>query len=1021
MQKNYSIKWPAAIVTILIISVLFLIGLYRINIDTDIISSLPQNDPVLDDGRYILKHHPAQDRIVIDVSHESDDMDALVETGLIIEKQLKESGIFKDIGMNEFQSIFPGMLNHVITNMHVLFSEYELKTKVAPLLSSENISKSIKDDYNIMTGLEGIGQSEFIIRDPLGLKNIILAKLSQFTAKGTQIYRGQLFSSDGRHLLLIANPEGSASDTELSKKISGLINDIESKINNNNKNKHFTLTPVGAYRAALDNEVSARNDAKKAVTLATIGIALLLLFAFPRPLMGLLALLPAVFGTMTALFVYSMINDSVSILAIGFGGALISITVDHGIAYMLFLDQPQETYGRNASKEVWTVGLLATLTTICAFLFLYISSFKILIQIGQFAALGILFSFLFIHLIFPRIFLKMPPAKNKKLPLHSLINYLSSYCGKFKLIAACIIAIVMLFYAKIEFRADLSSMNSVSEKTLKAEELISETWGDIFSNIYLMTEAGTIKELQNKADVLTEKLLDEVKNDQLQSAFTPSMIFPGAGLAKRNLYAWFDFWNESRISKTESLIRKAAVNTGFTSDAFNPFLDIIRSKKTAEYTISENYFPIFGISFNPESSTYKLFSTMTPGSKYSAEKFYQKFSALGITHIFDPVYFSKKLGTILTDTFIKMAVIIGISVIVLLFLFFASIRLTIISILPIAFAFICSLGTFSLLGHSLDIPAIMLSIIIIGMGIDYSLLIVRSYQRYIDENNPSVKFIRVAVFLSAISSLIGFSVLIFSDHIVMKSVGITGTTGIGFSFLGAFLILPALLKIFFKPVSFKNGNYKPGSGKHTSAVLKHFRYVEAYPRLFARFKLMFDPMFPVLSEFIDSPKTIIDIGCGYGVQSVWLCELYPELNIIGFEPDKERARIASHVLGSRGEIHTEKAEDITGIKRRSDVVLILDVIHYINDEELIKTLKIIRDNLLDKGKLIIRVTIPSEKLVPWERWIENTRLKLTNTTAWFRSPDKLKKIINNAGFKITTMNETAAKREETWIVAVKNK
>ena len=216
--------------------------------------------------------------------------------------------------------------------------------------------------------------------------------------------------------------------------------------------------------------------------------------------------MPAVFGTMIALFVYSIINNSISILAIGFGGALISITVDHGIAYLLFLDQPQKTYGKDASREVWSVGLLATLTTVCAFSFLYISGFSILIQIGQFAALGILFSFLFIHMIFPQIFLNMPPAKKKKLPLRNLVNLISAKKGKYKILAALGLALIMLFFAEIKFHVDISSMNTVSNETLKAEKLVSEVWGDIFSKVYLMSEGKDIKELQAIADTLAKLL-----------------------------------------------------------------------------------------------------------------------------------------------------------------------------------------------------------------------------------------------------------------------------------------------------------------------------------------------------------------------------------------------------------------------------------------------------------------------------------------------------------------------------------
>jgi predicted exporter len=70
--------------------------------------------------------------------------------------------------------------------------------------------------------------------------------------------------------------------------------------------RQITVTPVGGFRAALDNEEIIRHDVQLALGFTTAGIALLLLFAFPRPLLGLLSLMPPLAGAATALFVYSL-------------------------------------------------------------------------------------------------------------------------------------------------------------------------------------------------------------------------------------------------------------------------------------------------------------------------------------------------------------------------------------------------------------------------------------------------------------------------------------------------------------------------------------------------------------------------------------------------------------------------------------------------------------------------------------------------------------------------------------------
>ena len=82
------------------------------------------------------------------------------------------------------------------------------------------------------------------------------------------------------------------------------------------------------------------------------------------------------------------------------------------------------------------------------------------------------------------------------------------------------------------------------------------------------------------------------------------------------------------------------------------------------------------------------------------------------------------------------------------------------------------------------------------------------------------------------------------------------------------------------------------------------------------------------------PRLLIDIGCGWGVPAAWLLELYPRARVFGLEPDEQRVLIARRVLGDRGSVHTGRAPDLPDIWGHSDHVLILDMLHYLDDEEL---------------------------------------------------------------------------------------
>jgi predicted exporter/trans-aconitate methyltransferase len=1019
MNSN-SFNWRRIIITLVVVTALFTVGLSRLDIEADIVSFLPKGDSVISDALYIFKNHPIQDQLIIDVSLQEENLDLLVECGRRVEQSLRKSKLFKKVGLQDFQSLIPDLAFHILNHLPLLFSTEDLQNQVEPSLDPQKVRNKISDTLLSLFNLEGIGQAEFISKDPLGFKDIIMARLVHLApTQSAEIYKGQIISKDGRHLLVIADSAVSSTDTAFARQAAALIDTIAADLEQRYaKSGHtVTLTPMGAYRVALDNELIVRKDVRNAILFATIGIVLLLIFTFPRPYLGLLSLLPAIAGAMTAFFVFSLIHDSVSLMVLGFGGAIISISVDHGIAYLLFLDRPYRTYGKDASKEVRAVGLVAALTTIGAFAALNFSGFPILEQLGQFSALGISFSFIFVHTVFPKIFPEMPAARSRRMPLQNSVNKLAG-AGKKGALAALIFAVVMLFFAKPDFNVSLSSMNTVSTETKIAEDMVSAVWGMVFNKIYLMTEGKTLNELQLKGDRLVDMMVNERRSGWLSSGFVSSMVFPGKERQQQNFAAWKKFWNRHRVTALEKSIKEASLKLGFTVDAFKPFFEMLNTNSYDPETmaIPEKFFGLMGIIADPEKKTWLQVSSLTTEKAYSAEAFYAKYGTLG--KLFDPNFFSQKLGKLLFATFTKMLVIIGLSVTILLFLYFVDLSLTIISLLPVLFALISTLATLNLIGHPLDIPGLMLAIIVVGMGIDYSLFFVRSYQRYGDAAHPYFGLIRMTVFLAGASTIIGFGVLCSAQHSLLRSAGITSLFGIGYSLVGAFFILPPLLKHRLR--TRKEDDRQSGSIR--DRVLRRYRNLEAYPRLFARFKMHFDPMFTELPPFLDSLndiQTILDIGCGYGVQTAWLLERFPGAKVVGIDPDAGRVRVAARVAGWRASIKPGSAPDIPAVSLPADLVIMLDMVHYLNDEALRLTFKNLYDRLKSGRQLIIRASIPPTRQTPWVWWLENFKLRINQTPSYYRSAETLQTMLVETDFIVDQTKPSGANGELVWFIVTK--
>ncbi|MEE4134968.1 MAG: MMPL family transporter, partial [Desulforhopalus sp.] len=623
----------------LAIGLLGFFGFSRLQINTDVLASLPIKEQVIFDAREIFTNHPIHDQIAVDLMIDADAPDILVESAAFLQKKMAASGLFDPSAKTAVGTLLPQLSLQVVNDLPLLFTGEELEREVAPRVQSQAVRQRLGDLVEGIGGLESIGQASFIGSDPLGLKDLVLARMIDLapTSQAT-FYRGNLLSEDGRHLLLTARPQGAGTDTAAARQLAELFTDAAGELSQQlPAGVTVKITPVGAYRAALDNEEIIRHDVQLALLLSTVGIALLLVLAFPRPLYGLLSLLPSLAGTAAALFVYSLLHSSISIMVLGFGGALLAITVDHGIAYLLFLDRPHTTYGAEVAREVRSIGsVMALFTSIGAFLVLGMSDFPIFTELGQFAALGFFFTFLFIHLIFPKIIPVMSPAKRRTPLLHTVAGRIFS-AGKPGAVAAILLAGFLLLFAKPEFRINLSDMNTVSGRTQAADAHFAEVWGDIGGKVYLMTTAANTALLQEKNDRLLRELSGDREEGLIGSFFVPSMIFPGEEQSRANLQAWREFWTAARVAQLKTDLHSAGTLVGFTAEAFSPFTSQLTPALTRTASpLPGQYGDLLGITTR-ENGDLVQFISITPGENYAPAQFQEVYGGFG--KIFDPGYF----------------------------------------------------------------------------------------------------------------------------------------------------------------------------------------------------------------------------------------------------------------------------------------------------------------------------------------------------------------------------------------------
>jgi SAM-dependent methyltransferase len=112
------------------------------------------------------------------------------------------------------------------------------------------------------------------------------------------------------------------------------------------------------------------------------------------------------------------------------------------------------------------------------------------------------------------------------------------------------------------------------------------------------------------------------------------------------------------------------------------------------------------------------------------------------------------------------------------------------------------------------------------------------------------------------------------------------------------------------------------------------------------------------------------------------------------------------------------ALDLPLDRAKADAVLLLDVLHYLQDEEIVELLIHLRVSLAPQGRLIIRLTLPGPFFSLF-RFVEESRLRIKGAKPYWRSGERVIEILGRSGFRMELVEPTAQGREETWFIGVK--
>lgn len=736
---SYIIKFRTLILlTILAITLVMGWQMKNLKINSDIISSLPDDDPA--------------------------------------------AVLYKEIG-EKYQGSTIGI---IIVNSENLYSAQTIadvatitdivqSTKgVESVTSLANIINIKTDEYGLEVGnLVDIYALPEMEEELMNLKNEV---------ESNEMYKGVIVSNDGKSTIVMFTLATDVNQEEVGK-------EIKEKIAAQNFSHGITYGGLPMMMQELSTIIF--NDMVWLIPSVAILLLIILFLSFKSVRGTILPLITVSIAITWTLGLMAILGYDITMI----GGIIPVILFAVGSAYSIHVinhirENQEEDYRKRILSSLGYLVLpvfLSSLTTVFGFVSFIFGSYLTMIKdFGIFCAVGTFFSFILALTFIPALisFFPTPPRRvsdkesllTKKFlrPLSSLVLKYPKYVLIFW-ISLVILGIIGTF--KIDRSTNLASFFNKKSETRIAEETLQEQFGGS-APVYVLFKGDVhdpdfLAKMGDFSDFLkTNPHISHVTSivdliEQMNEAMGEGRKLPTDRAKIEQL--WFLLEGHEVMEQLvsddldEAIIqtRFSSINTNDTKKFIDEVEEYIAAHQDENVTIQLSGIP--SVYVNMDSSLLK-----------------SQLSSLSIA-------------------IVLVLLLISISL--------RSLKLGIMGIVPILVTVSAVFGFMGFTGISLDVATVSVASIVLGIGIDYSIHTISSFNYYFKIKNDidyaiknTICIIGKSIMINATAVGLGFSVLLFSHLIPMKFMGLLIAISMLLSSIGALTLLPIMIII--------NHNYK---------------------------------------------------------------------------------------------------------------------------------------------------------------------------------------------------------------------
>jgi 1-acyl-sn-glycerol-3-phosphate acyltransferase len=651
-------------------------------------------------------------------------------------------------------------------------------------LSGNGVSERLTSTLNRLRSYESLGTKKFLMKDPLQLGSPILGRLSKLEEGNTfKIVDGYTFTADGEYLLMVIKPSNPPTETVqntfLVEGLQSAVNSVSAELNQEE------ILLFGGPVIAVGNATRIKKDTNLVSILAGGFILLLLIGYFRKIVVPILFFVPAVFGLTFALAIISATQGSISAISVAVGTIVLGIAIDYSFH---FFNHYRETGSiEETLKEVSSPLLLGCATTVAAFFCLNFLRSDVLADFGTFAGLSLIGTAFFALLGLPHIagLAKFRPTSKPK--PSAPLKFKWKALGFISLLGVTIF--LWNFADEVQFENDLNKINYFPEHLQKAQDII--VGNSDRESLFVLSADEKLSMAVSKSAGLTQTLDDTSIKSTILTDIVPTPT---------QINARVEAWNKQIVNLKQSIQTKlsiAGAELGFQSQFLQVYDTIFREYQTTDELFYESFLlndPIYSEFVFKGDDGYNVVSTVNLPKTHRAE-FTERVKGIDGLETVARSSLAQDLVNTVSEDLNFILILSSLLVFMVLLLTYGRLELAIVTFLPMAVSWVWILGICGLFDIKFNMINVVVTTFIFGLGDDYSIFIsdgiLSRYKYGIDKT----KTYRNSIILSAITTIIGTGVLIFSEHPALHSIAVLSVTGMICVVIASLTLQPLLYDV----------------------------------------------------------------------------------------------------------------------------------------------------------------------------------------------------------------------------------